>query len=84
MKRIIVCNAEGVIYADSVGGSTKGISVKDRSYFQDAKANKINVSSSGKIQKNRKSGSSHLRSDFLSYRAVHGRPGNYPQNRFSV
>ena len=43
-ETMYVCNAEGAIYADSTGGSTKGISVKDRQYFLDAKANKIEVS----------------------------------------
>jgi methyl-accepting chemotaxis protein len=42
-ETIYVCNPEGIIYADSIGGSVKGISVKDRLYFQDAKANKINL-----------------------------------------
>ncbi|MBI5590559.1 MAG: Cache 3/Cache 2 fusion domain-containing protein [Deltaproteobacteria bacterium] len=50
-ESIVVCNAEGIVYADSVGGSNKGISVKDRQYFQDAKANKINVSSTVKSKK---------------------------------
>ena len=39
-ETIIVCDPEGLIYVDSVGGTTKGISVKDRQYFQDAKSNK--------------------------------------------
>ncbi len=43
-ESIIVCNSEGIVYADSVGGGNKGTSVKDRQYFQDAKASKINVS----------------------------------------
>ena len=43
-ETMYVCNADGTIYADSTGGSTKGISVKDRQYFLDAKANKIEVS----------------------------------------
>jgi methyl-accepting chemotaxis protein len=50
-ESIIVCNAEGIVYADSVGGSNKGISVKDRAYFQDAKANKINISTPVKSKK---------------------------------
>ena len=50
-ESIIVCNAEGTVYADSVGGSNKGISVKDRQYFLDAKVNKINVSSPVKSKK---------------------------------
>ena len=50
-ESIIVCNAEGIVYADSVGGSNKGISVKDRQYFQDAKANKINMSTPVKSKK---------------------------------
>jgi methyl-accepting chemotaxis protein len=50
-ESIIVCNPEGIVYADSVGGSNKGISIKDRQYFQDAKANKINVSSPVKSKK---------------------------------
>ncbi|MFH0726449.1 MAG: cache domain-containing protein, partial [Pseudomonadota bacterium] len=40
-ETIIVCDTEGTVYADSLGGSHKGISVKDRAYFQDAKAGKI-------------------------------------------
>jgi methyl-accepting chemotaxis protein len=47
-ESIIVCNSEGIVYADSVGGGNKGTSVKDRQYFQDAKAGKINVSSAVK------------------------------------
>ena len=47
-ESIIVCNSAGIVYADSVGGSNKGTSVKDRQYFQDAKASKINVSSAVK------------------------------------
>jgi methyl-accepting chemotaxis protein len=50
-ESIIVCNPEGIVYADSVGGSNKGISVKDRPYFQDATANKINVPSPVKSKK---------------------------------
>ncbi|MFH0995922.1 MAG: methyl-accepting chemotaxis protein [Pseudomonadota bacterium] len=50
-ESIIVCNAEGIVIADSVGGGNKGISVKDRPYFQDAKANKINISSPVKSKK---------------------------------
>ena len=50
-ETIIVCNPEGIIYVDSVGGTTKGISVKDRQYFQDAKANKVNVPSPVKSKK---------------------------------
>jgi methyl-accepting chemotaxis protein len=48
---IIVCDSEGIIYADSVGGGYKGISTKDREYFQDAKANKINLSTPVKSKK---------------------------------
>jgi methyl-accepting chemotaxis protein len=47
-ESIIVCNSAGIVYADSVGGSNKGTSVKDRQYFQDAKASKIIVSSAVK------------------------------------
>ncbi len=50
-ESIIVCNVEGLVYADSVGGSYKGISVIDRQYFQDAKANKINLSTPVKSKK---------------------------------
>ena len=50
-ESIIVCNTEGIVYADSVGGSNKGISVKDRPYFQDAKSNKINLSTPVKSKK---------------------------------
>jgi methyl-accepting chemotaxis protein len=50
-ESIIVCDTEGVVFADSVGGSNKGISIKDRAYFQDAKANKINISSPVKSKK---------------------------------
>jgi methyl-accepting chemotaxis protein len=50
-ESIIVCNADGIVYADSVGGSNKGISIKDREYFQDAKANKINLSTPVKSKK---------------------------------
>jgi methyl-accepting chemotaxis protein len=50
-ESIIVCNAEGLVYADSVGGSYKGLSIQDRSYFQDAKANKINLSTPVKSKK---------------------------------
>ncbi len=46
-ENIVVCNAEGIIYAESVSG-TKGVSVKDRKYFQDAKANKIDLPSAVK------------------------------------
>lgn len=42
-ETIYVCNPEGLIYSDSLGGSVKGITVGDRQYFQDAKANKINL-----------------------------------------
>jgi methyl-accepting chemotaxis protein len=41
---IFVSDAQGIVYADSVGGSWKGISIQDRQYFQDARANKINLS----------------------------------------
>ena len=50
-ESIVVCDAEGIVYADSVGGGNKGISVKDRQYFIDAKANKINISSPVKSKK---------------------------------
>jgi methyl-accepting chemotaxis protein len=50
-ESIIVCNAEGLVYADSVGGSYKGLSLQDRLYFQDAKANKINLSTPVKSKK---------------------------------
>ncbi len=50
-ESIIVCNVDGIVYADSVGGSYKGISIKDRDYFQDAKANKINLSTPVKSKK---------------------------------
>ncbi|MBI5593945.1 MAG: Cache 3/Cache 2 fusion domain-containing protein, partial [Deltaproteobacteria bacterium] len=50
-ETIIVCDPDGTIYVDGVGGTTKGISVKDRQYFQDAKANKINISSPVKSKK---------------------------------
>lgn len=40
-ETIIVCDAEGTVYADSMGGVNKGISVKDRQYFQEAKNSKI-------------------------------------------
>ncbi len=50
-ESIIVCNADGIVYADSVGGSNKGISIKDREYFHDAKANKINLSTPVKSKK---------------------------------
>ncbi len=42
-ETIYVCNADGVIIADGVGGKYKGVSVKDRNYFLDAKAGKINL-----------------------------------------
>ena len=32
-ESIIVCDVEGIVYADSVGGGNKGIAVKDRQYF---------------------------------------------------
>ena len=47
-ETIIVCDADGLVYADGVEGKAKGISVKDRKYFIDAKANKIDVSNSVK------------------------------------
>ncbi|MBI5589218.1 MAG: Cache 3/Cache 2 fusion domain-containing protein, partial [Deltaproteobacteria bacterium] len=50
-ESIVVFDPEGIVYADSVGGGTKGISVKDRPYFQDAKANKINISTPVKSKK---------------------------------
>ena len=50
-ETIVVCNAEGIVYADSVGGSYKGLSIKDREYFQDAKANKVNLSTPVKSKK---------------------------------
>jgi len=50
-ESIVVCNAEGAVYADSVGGSNNGILVKDRSYFLDAKAGKINAPSAVKSKK---------------------------------
>ena len=50
-ESIIVCNTEGIVFADSVGGGNKGISVKERPYFQDAKANKITISSPVKSKK---------------------------------
>ncbi|MBI5594042.1 MAG: Cache 3/Cache 2 fusion domain-containing protein [Deltaproteobacteria bacterium] len=48
---IYVCDADGTIYADSTGGSYKGISVKERPYFLDAKVNKINLSTPVKSKK---------------------------------
>jgi methyl-accepting chemotaxis protein len=50
-ETIFVCNPDGIIYADSVEGSYKGISVADRPYFQDAKTNKINLSTPVKSKK---------------------------------
>ncbi len=50
-ESIIVCNTEGIVFADSVGGGNKGISIKERPYFQDAKANKITISSPVKSKK---------------------------------
>jgi methyl-accepting chemotaxis protein len=50
-ESIIVCDVEGIVYADSVGGGNKGIAVKDRQYFQDAKANKITISTPVKSKK---------------------------------
>jgi methyl-accepting chemotaxis protein len=50
-ETIIVCDPEGIIYVDCVGGTTNGISIKDRQYFIDAKANKINLSSPVKSKK---------------------------------
>jgi methyl-accepting chemotaxis protein len=50
-ETIYVCNADGAIYADGVGGGYKGISVKDRPYFQDAMAKKINLSTPVKSKK---------------------------------
>ncbi|MFH0728815.1 MAG: methyl-accepting chemotaxis protein [Pseudomonadota bacterium] len=40
-ETIIVCDAQGTVYADSMGGANKGVSLKDRPYFQDARAGKI-------------------------------------------
>ncbi len=42
-ETIIVCNPDGIVYADSSGGNAKGINVADRPYFLDAKANKVNL-----------------------------------------
>ena len=50
-ETIIVCNAEGIIYADSVGGSHERNIRKGRQYFLDAKANKINLSTPVKSKK---------------------------------
>jgi len=50
-ESIIVCNTDGIVYADSVGGTYKGMALKDREYFQDAKANKINLSTPVKSKK---------------------------------
>jgi methyl-accepting chemotaxis protein len=50
-ETLIVCDAEGIIYVDSVGGTTKGVSIKERQYFQDAKANKISVTTAVKSKK---------------------------------
>ena len=50
-ETIIVCDPEGIIYVDCVGGTTNGISIKDRQYFLDAKANKINLSTPVKSKK---------------------------------
>ncbi len=50
-ETIYVCNADGVIFADGLGGVYKGISVKDRNYFQDAKSGKINLATPIKSKK---------------------------------
>ncbi len=50
-ESIIVCNTDGIVYADSTGGTNEGISIKDRPYFQDAKANRLNISSVVKSKK---------------------------------
>ena len=50
-ESIVIFDSDGIVYADSVGGGTKGISVKDRPYFQDAKANKINITTPVKSKK---------------------------------
>ncbi len=49
-----VTDIEGMIYADGVGGGYKGISIKDRAYFQDAKANKMNLVTPVKSKKSGK------------------------------
>ncbi|MGD9976216.1 MAG: methyl-accepting chemotaxis protein [Desulfatirhabdiaceae bacterium] len=50
---IFVCDLEGAIFSDGVGGGYKGISVKDRPYFQTAKTGKANI---GQPVKSKKTG----------------------------
>jgi methyl-accepting chemotaxis protein len=40
---IFVAGADGVIFADGVGGKYKGIDISDRGYFENAKAGKVGV-----------------------------------------
>ena len=50
-ETIFVCNPDGAIYADGTGGDYKGISIKDRDYFQSAKDNKVNLTTPIKSKK---------------------------------
>ncbi|HOM07630.1 MAG TPA: methyl-accepting chemotaxis protein [Syntrophales bacterium] len=50
-ESIIVTDASGVVQADSVGGSNRGINVAERDYFQAAKAGKVVVGTPIKSKK---------------------------------
>jgi methyl-accepting chemotaxis protein len=50
-ETVFVCNPDGVIYADGTGGDYRGISIKDRDYFQSAKDNKVNLTTPIKSKK---------------------------------
>ena len=52
-ESIVMTNAEGIVVADSVGGSRKGVSMTDRAYVQEAKAGKASV---GAVVKSKFSG----------------------------
>ncbi len=52
-ESVVMTNAEGIVVADSAGGSRKGVSMADRTYVQDAKAGKASV---GAVVKSKFSG----------------------------
>jgi methyl-accepting chemotaxis protein len=52
-EQIIYVSPEGIITADSVGGKTKGIDVKERAYYMDGKAGKPSI---GQVIKSKATG----------------------------
>jgi methyl-accepting chemotaxis protein len=52
-EQLIFVNADGIITADSVGGKTKGLDVRERAYYTDCKAGKSSI---GQVIKSKATG----------------------------